>query len=117
MPEAMAMLKLRGFLHDLGSQVIETVPGKIRVRLGQAEVPKKKSGILSLLERGERKSAVLQVATTTDVELRMERRDPGRPSLLTITLIMRPGNGMPNLDWRTRCQKIGADLKAYLMGR
>jgi serine/threonine-protein kinase len=117
MPEAMAMLKLRGFLHDLGSQVIETVPGKIRVRLGQPEAPKKKSGILSLLERSERKSGVLQLATMTDVELRMERRDPGRPSLLTITLIMRPGNGMANLDWRTRCQKIGADLKAYLMGR
>ena len=117
MPEAMAMLKLRGFLHDLGSQVIESVPGKIRVRLGQPEAPKKKSGIFSLLERNERKSGVLQMATMTDVELRMERRDPARPSMLTITLIMRPGGGMANLEWRTRCQKIGADLKAYLMGR
>jgi hypothetical protein len=46
----------------------------------------------------------------------MERRDPGRPGLLTVTLIMRPAGGMPTLDWRTRCQKIGLDLKAYLMG-
>jgi len=117
MPEAMAMLKLKGFLHDLGSQVVETVPGMIRVRLGEPEKPKKKSGLFSLLERGERKSGVLQLASTTDLELRMERRDPNQRTLLHITLIMRPGNGMASLEWRTRCQKIGMDLKAYLMGR
>ncbi len=117
MPEAMAMLKLKGFLHDLGSEVVETVPGMIRVRLGQAEKPKKKSGIFSLLDRGERKSGVVQLAATTDLELRMERRDPAQPSLLHITLIMRPGSGPATAEWRTRCQKIGQDLNAYLMGR
>ncbi|HEY7315131.1 MAG TPA: protein kinase [Gemmataceae bacterium] len=116
MPEAMAMLKLKGFLHDLGSEVVESVPGLIRVRVGESSAPKKKSGLFALLDRGERKSGVLQRATGTDLELRMERRDPGRPGLLTVTLIMRPAGGMPTLDWRTRCQKIGLDLKAYLMG-
>jgi eukaryotic-like serine/threonine-protein kinase len=118
MPEAMAMLKLKGFLHDLGSQVVETVPGMIRVRLGEPErVPKKKSGLFSLLERGERKSGILQRAVITDLELRMERPDPDRRTLLHITLIMRPSNGIGSLEWRSRCQKIGMDLKAYLMGR
>lgn len=117
MPEAMAMLKLKGFLNDLGSTVVESVPGIIRVRLGEAAPPKKKSGIFALLDRGERKSGVLQLATSTDLELRMERRDPGQPSRLTITLIMRPTVGMATLEWRTRCQKIGMDLKAYLMDR
>jgi len=117
MPEAMAMLKLKGFLHDLGSEVVETVPGMIRVRLGQTEKPKKRSGIFSLLERGERKSGVVQLAATTDLELRMERRDPAQPNRLHITLIMRPGSGPATAEWRTRCQKIGMDLNAYLMGR
>ena len=117
MPEAMAMLKLKGFLHDLGSEVVESIPGCIRVRLGDTAAPKKKSGLFALLDRGERKSGVLQRATGTEVELRMERRDPGKAGALTITLIMRPAGGMPTLEWRTRCQKIGMDLKAYLMGR
>jgi serine/threonine-protein kinase len=117
MPEAMAMLKLKGFLHDLGSEVVETMPGLIRVRLGEPAASKKKSGLFSLLERGERKSGVLQMAATTDLELRMERRDPAQSSRLTITLVMRPGNGIASAEWRSRCQKIGMDLRAYLMGR
>ncbi len=117
MPEAMAMLKLKGFLHDLGSEVVETLPGLVRVRLGEAAAPKKKSGLFSLLDRGARKSAVLPAPAATDLELRMERRDPARPSSLRITLIMRPGSGTPTPEWRSRCQKIGMDLKAYLMGR
>jgi hypothetical protein len=117
MPEAMAMLKLRGFLHDLGSEVVETVPGMIRVHLGKPDAPKKKSGIFSLSKRDERKSGVLQLNTTTDLELRMERRDPAQPSRLTITLVMRPANGLATREWRERCEKIGMDLRAYLMGR
>src|SRR4029077_18535045 len=34
MPESMAMIKLKGFIHDLGGEVIESVPGMIKVRLG-----------------------------------------------------------------------------------
>jgi hypothetical protein len=122
MPEAMAMLKIKGFLSDLGSEVVESLPGLIRVRLSEpgAESAKKKSGLFSLLDRGERnerKSAVLQTASATDLELRMERRNPNQPSLLTFTLIMRPLNGLMTVEWRNRCQKIGIDLRAYLMGR
>jgi serine/threonine protein kinase len=117
MPEAMAMLKLKGFLHDLGSKVVESVPGMIRVRLGESADPPKRYGLFSLLDRGARKSGVLPRATGTDLELRMQRRDPTQPGLLSITLIMRPAGGMATLEWRTRCQKIGLDLKAYLMGR
>ena len=113
----MAMLKLKGFLHDLGSDVIESAPGMIRVRLGEAERPKKKSGLFALLDRGGRKSGTVPLSAATEVELRMERPDLSRPSCLRITLIMRPGNGLATAEWRTRCQKIGQDLRAYLMGR
>jgi serine/threonine protein kinase len=34
MPETIAAFKLRGFVHDFGGEVLESVPGKIRVRLG-----------------------------------------------------------------------------------
>jgi serine/threonine-protein kinase len=117
MPEAMAMLKLKGFLHDLGSEVVETMPGLIRVRLGDPTSAKKKSGLLALLDRSERKSGAVALATTTELELHMERRDPAQPNRLTVTLVMRPGNGLASPEWRTRCQNIGRDLRAYLMGR
>lgn len=118
MPEAMALLKLKGFLHDLGSEIVASEPGMIRVRLGQAEPVKKKSGLFALLDRGGRKSGVVPLATAaTEVELRLARPDPDQPNRLRITLILRPSNGLETAEWRTRSQKIAADLKAYLMGR
>lgn len=117
MPEAMAMLKLKGFLHDLGSQVLESAPGMIRVRLGEPETPKKKSGLFALLDRGARKSATVPLNAVTEVELRMTRPDLSRPNRLLLTLIMRPGDGFLTAAWRSRCQQIVLDLKAYLMGR
>jgi hypothetical protein len=47
----------------------------------------------------------------------MERKDPMQPNRMTITLIMRPGQGLATAEWQTRCQKISRDLQAYLMGR
>lgn len=118
MPEAMALLKIKGFLNDLGSKDIQSEPGAIRVRLGEAEPTKKKSGLFALLDRGSgRKSGAIALAAATEVELRMERPDLRQPNRLRITLIMRSGNGLITAEWRSRCQKIGMDLKAYLMGR
>ena len=34
MPETIAVYKLRGFVHDADGEVVESVPGLIRVRLG-----------------------------------------------------------------------------------
>jgi serine/threonine-protein kinase len=116
MPEAVALLKLKGFLHDLGAEVVESVPGMIRVRLGQPDAPKKKSGLFALLDRAAPRTDVLPAAPATDLELHMHRRDPARPNWLSITLLMRPRSGPASAEWRTRCQKIGTDLRAYLMG-
>ena len=105
----------------------QVLPGKYRVSrlLDQggmcknwlAQQTDNQREVVVMLDRGERKSGVVQRATGRDLELRMERRDPSQPGLLTVTLIMRPACGMPTLEWRSRCQQIGLDLKAYLMGR
>ena len=34
MPESIAVMKLRGYAHDMGGEVIESVPGLVRLRLG-----------------------------------------------------------------------------------
>jgi serine/threonine protein kinase len=117
MPEAMALLKIKGFLHDLGSDAIQSEPGLIRVRLGGAEPVKKRSSLFALMDRGSRRSGAVSLVAAIDVELRMERPDARQPNRLHIALIMRSSTGLITAEWRTRCQKIGMDLKAYLMGR
>jgi serine/threonine-protein kinase len=121
MPEAMAMVKLKGFIYDLGGEVIESVPGLIRVRLAERKPPTKSGLFRRLLGAGEedggRRTNVLLAPSSTDLELHMERRDPAQASRLTITLVMRPGGGMVTPDWRNRCHNISRDLQAYLMGR
>lgn len=114
MPESMAMLKLKGFIHDLGGEVVESVPGLIRVRLPEP-VGDKKAGVFSWMDR---KAATVQVApSSTDIELHMRRLDPSQPGRLTVTLILRSANGVITPEWKRRCNQIGRDLQAYMMGR
>ncbi len=115
MPEAMAMLKIKGFLHDLGGEMIESEPGRVRVRLG-GTTPKSSGGWLRWLSGGSNVTTEVAQAPT-DVELHMERRDPAQPNRLTITLLLRPTGGPATPEWRSRCERIGRDLQAYLMGR
>ncbi len=112
MPESMAMLKLKGFIHDLGGEVVDSVPGLIRVRL--VEGGPKKAGLFGWVER---RAAVQTISSSTDIELHMERPDPTQPGRLAITLVMRSATGVATSEWRSRCGQISRDLQAYLMGR
>ncbi len=112
MPEAMALIKLKGFIFDLGGEVVESVPGMIRVRLPDPPTePTKKGSVF-----GWSRSAPA-VQSCTDMELHMERRDPAQPGKLTITLVLRPQGGQASTGWQERCRTIGRDFQAYLMGR
>jgi serine/threonine-protein kinase len=120
MPEAMAMLKLRGFIQDLGGHVVESVPDLIRVRLDSptaaAQAKKPSGGLFSWGDKG-RQPSLLETVPPTYLELRMERKDPGQINRLTISLLMRSATSLITPEWRSRCIKIGRDLEAYLMGR
>jgi serine/threonine-protein kinase len=114
MPESIAVYKLRGFVNDVGGQVVESVPGKIRVRLGGRhsiyELPA--TGSMSWLGIGRRN-------TTLDMELLLQRNNPQQQSLLTISVVMRPPdkNAAATVAWRRCCSQIFCDLRAYLMGQ
>jgi serine/threonine-protein kinase len=119
MVESMAMVKLKGFIHDLGGEVVESIPGMIRVRLGEVK-PEKSRGLLGWFTNSSERTArpVCVIHPPTDLEMHMERRDARQPNLLTITLVMRcRGGGMVTAEWRNRCKQIGRDLQAYLVGR
>jgi serine/threonine-protein kinase len=114
MPERVAVYKLRGFVDDVGGEVVESVPGLIRVRLGGRGSLYQASGQgpLSWLGLGRRAGLI-------DMELHLERSDPARECLLHITVTIRSanGDGALNLEWRDRCNQIFCDLRAYLMGQ
>jgi eukaryotic-like serine/threonine-protein kinase len=114
MPETIAQYKLRGFIQDVGGEVLESVPGRIRVRLGGKgsiyEAPQR--GSLSWLGIGRRPNKI-------DMELRLERPDDSRGSQLHITVVLRPPNPAIFGDpaWRKLCTQIFCDLRGYLMGQ
>jgi eukaryotic-like serine/threonine-protein kinase len=110
MPERVAIMKLRGFVHDAGGEVVESLPGLIKVRLGGRKG--QASGAFAWLGLGRRAGLV-------DVELHLQHAHPGEENRLTVHVLFRPSH--PKLlrdeEWRSRCSQIFVELRAYLMGR
>jgi serine/threonine-protein kinase len=111
MPEKIATYKLRGFIHDVGGELIESVPGRIKVKLGG------KGCVYTLPGRGALSWLGLGGSHEIDMELHLKRADQ-RDNLLRITVMLRPGQGdlSANLGWRRLCNQIFCDLRGYLMG-
>lgn len=111
MPERIALVKLRGFVHDAGGEVVESVPGLIKVRLGVRKAPTNGGGPLSWL--GLRRSSY-----PVEVELHLHHLDPTKDNQLTIHVLFRPSHPslMTDRAWRQRCTQVFIELRAYLMG-
>src|SRR5262249_47032898 len=78
MPEKVAAFKLRGFVQDVGGEILECVPGRIRVRVGGRGSMYSHRGSLSWLGIGRRSGPV-------DLEMQLQRADANRESQLRIT--------------------------------
>ncbi|MGL4422402.1 MAG: hypothetical protein ACRCZF_17160, partial [Gemmataceae bacterium] len=111
MPEAIALVKLRGFVHDCGGEVVETGNGMVRVRLGKQS--SSASGALSWFGLGTRRPD-----GQLDIELRLRKLDPAKENRLTINIAFRPNHASLLTDevWRKRCSNLFVQLRAYLMG-
>lgn len=119
MPERIAVIKLQGFVHDNGGEVIESVPGKIRVLLPdrQALAMTPRPGLLATLLK---RKADEPAPPGFELALHMEKEDAGAQSRLKVTVLSRPEGGRPPADppaWRARCEELHRDLRAYLIGR
>ncbi len=112
MPEAIAVHKLRGFMNDVGGEVIESLPGHIRVRLGGPGSLYQLRGRSSWFGMA-RKSARIQV------DLRLQQADAERQNLLKITVVMRSLDGHSVFDphWHSLSAQVFCDLRGYLMGK
>ncbi len=112
MPEKIALVKLRGFVYDSGGEVVESIPGLIKVRLGGRGKGKSPASLpLSWLWSGRRSGII-------DVDLRMIQIDPGRQNHLMIQVLFRPNplSLRQDGDWCRRCTAIFVQLRSYLMG-
>jgi hypothetical protein len=105
MPDAIATFKLRGFVHDNDGEVLESVPGLIKMRIGGS-----KNGAFSWLGIGHRSQVI-------DVELRLERNNPQQANQLHITVLMSsPYRRAAETQWRERCSEVFCELRSYLAG-
>ncbi len=112
MPEKIATYKLRGFIHDVGGELVESVPGRIRVRFGG------KGCVYALPLRGALSwIGIGRKIVDIDMELRLQRAEQ-RENQLRITVLLKPAQGdlTADLSWRGLCNQIFCDLRGYLMG-
>jgi serine/threonine-protein kinase len=107
MPDAIAGHKLRGFVHDQEGEVLESVPGRIRVRL-PARSPTDSNPLAWLVGFRKRASVI-------DMELLLERSAPQQSRLQITVLMTAPDRkASVNTAWRERCTQVFCELRSYL---
>jgi len=118
MPERLAAAKLKGFVDDVGGQVLASEPGLIRLRVGVPagyKEPTPGSGIFGWL-RTRANPSVPRGQEPIEVELHMEKPDPTQPRL-SVVVAFCPLKAYPPVSrsgWRDRCDKLNAMLRQYM---
>jgi serine/threonine protein kinase len=126
MPEAIAVVKLRGFVEDIGGRIVESEPGKIRVKIGEEKKAPKTdlsdSTLMRWLNGG--KSSGTRLADPDeepiDLLLYMERGASNMQSTLNITVVMKPLHAARLIvanKWKQRCEKFMHELRAHLIAK
>jgi eukaryotic-like serine/threonine-protein kinase len=115
MPESIAVMKLRGFVQDGGGEVIDSLPGLIRVQFPSP------SGSASSAPRGLLgwfRSAPPPCPCDEIIELHLQKQPSAVRSLVNI-LVVRVESANESHTQRTAggayCRKVCSDLRAYLM--
>jgi serine/threonine-protein kinase len=111
MPEKIATYKLRGFIQDVGGELVESVPGRISVRLGG-------KGCVYSPPASSRSWFGLGRRQLIELDLWLHRNELARDNQLKITVVFRASGTDLNADvaWRMLCTQIYCDLRGYLMG-
>jgi serine/threonine-protein kinase len=110
MPQKVALWKLKGFVHDVGGEVVESVPGRIRVRLENLQGLSGIRRSLSWIGIGK--------PPEYEIDLRLEQNETSKGNHLHITVLLRVVGRNANDDplLHARCDEIFVNLRAYLMG-
>src|SRR5262249_30405471 len=107
----------QGFVKDVGGEILNSVPGHIRVQLLDEIVAAQQPGpgLLSWLGLVQAAPGVSPVMAYMDLFLVFKPTQ--HKQLVSITLQIAPG---PDQDagerWKPYCDRIFCDLRAYLIG-
>jgi serine/threonine protein kinase len=119
MPEPIAVVKLRGFAHDVGGVIVDSEPGLIRVRLRDpASIPVAGPKSLFAMLGLSKKNANDMLHVVLD--LHMEKKTAQGRNLLFITASLRPLENPRRAfdpEWQNWCKNVCRDLKAYLISQ
>ena len=120
MPEKIAVLKLRGFLDEMHGEVLESVPGVVRVLLKvqtEPPPPPPPSKVLVLFGLAPKPKPPKPLEPVS-LDIYMEKKDPQQVNLLSITCLLTPPEGSElvriNL-WKKFCTKIEGSLCQHLI--
>jgi serine/threonine-protein kinase len=117
MPEQVAIYKLQGFADAIHGQIVECVPGLVRLRVGKpAPPPVKRAGLFNLLGLNQRPPE--PPTAEIDIELRLRHRTEKRGNQLQLLLLMRPvgpRGTRVSRDYHARCGEIQRTLRSFLM--
>ena len=111
MPESIAIMKLRGFAHDSDGQIVESVPGLVRLKIGPGSAGRHRAPTsLSWLGFNRKPEPLC-------LELHLHQVDLCGNKLL-VQAVFRPQSLSQLTDavWRERCTQTYIDLRGYLMG-
>jgi serine/threonine-protein kinase len=121
MPQAIAAVKLRGFVDDRG-EVIESAPGslKVRLRMPRKVVEKPRPpGFFARLGIGK-KVELPPAYDLINVDVFTQAPDASRPSKLHVTVRLHPPD-VRSVDeangWFAWCKQVQIDLTGYLMAK
>jgi hypothetical protein len=117
MPEQIAVMKLQGFVKEVGGEIIQSVPGYIRVHLfDQQDLIKPPSPrLLGWLGLAEQPPAVPRLAAIMELHL-IHKPTPTR-QLIGITLRLVPGPDQEaSPRWQPYCDKVFCELRGFLIG-
>jgi len=119
MPESMALVKIKGFVHDLKGNIAESVPGLIRVRIPEeveAASPAP-AGIMGWFQSD--RPASTKPRRLLEMDLYMEKNQANQAGGLTVKLVLRQRGlrDRSKSQWRAHCSQIFKNLQAYLVTR
>jgi hypothetical protein len=116
-PEQVAIMKLRGFTESVGGQIVESEPGRIRIRLldpRRAGAPAPKGGLLGMFRRQPMRTP----QNGLHLDLFMEKRDHAARTTVEIAVVMQPEllDNRQQAEMRSGFgQRVCRELRAYLM--
>jgi serine/threonine-protein kinase len=122
MPEQIAAVKLRGFLDEAGGDVVESVPGLVRVRFPWRRIaaPQPAAGGLWSRLGLAKQAAPVPEFDWAHMDVHFEKPAAHEPSRLLLKVRFRPEQAVPEeaaAHWQAWCELLHGNLKGYLMSQ